>query len=600
MPTRRGDFMLIENPSRNSASNFSPMPSGKPSVARHSWWWWWDIMALVTYLILIIGLVILLKSIDNKPLRSWVIPIQPNTVIAALATVSKAALLVPIASCLSQLKWHHFTSAPRKLADLQLFDQASRGPWGSLVFLFQVSSRLRALVAVGFSLLTILALGLDASTQQLLKFPTQETELTDDIVMGAATGYISKSSNAEFRDQALNSKIIPLQYEILNSLRGSTFNSYFNCPPTAARCTWDNITTLGVCSSWNSASIASDGCDMTVSQLLSSNSTYAVCNYTLSNHHSGNAELAAAAYPATFSLSYKIPSVDFNSRNKVLDSRMVPGPLKTNTEFGEFSALKAPANTNFSTQVSFNPPLAEAFYASFWWCQRSYQGITVEPDGIKYAAESSELLHYLFNTSITTAAPYGYSYTYAAESTGLNYTIEGGTYEALTTYMNTLLSTTAEDQSLVLADASNVAIGALLYLQDLENMTTSIADSLTNIMRSRTLDENFNITDVPGRAFYDETYIQVQWIWLLHPLGEAALVTLLFIFCVVVTSKQPLLKDSVLAYLATTVKDDMGKTSGLSVMRWTSQGHLNDVAEDIIVKLEPDEQGQMEFSRKHN
>lgn len=193
--------MLIENPSRNSASNFSPMPSGKPSVARHSWWWWWDIMALVTYLILIIGLVILLKSIDNKPLRSWVIPIQPNTVIAALATVSKAALLVPIASCLSQLKWHHFTSAPRKLADLQLFDQASRGPWGSLVFLFQVSSRLRALVAVGFSLLTILALGLDASTQQLLKFPTQETELTDDIVMGAATGYISKSSNAEFRDQ---------------------------------------------------------------------------------------------------------------------------------------------------------------------------------------------------------------------------------------------------------------------------------------------------------------------------------------------------------------------------------------------------------------
>ncbi|KAJ2993362.1 hypothetical protein NUW58_g1862 [Xylaria curta] len=600
MRDNRGDFVRVENSTDNLTMNV-PRVSSKKLTFNWNSWWWWEIMAIVLSIASTVGLVVLLAKIDNTPRRSWSLLIQPNSFIAVLTTISKAALLVPAASSLSQLKWRHFESAPRKLADLQLFDGASRGPWGSLIFLFRISNHLKALIAVGFSLLTILSLGLDIFTQQLLAFPIRETEITDaSVVMGAATGYLSKSTNLQFREQALNPKIIPLQYEILNSLRGSTFNSYFDCPQNASRCTWDSLTTMGVCSSWNSAPVTSDGCNITTAQAPggSSNATYAACNYTLSNPKPGNPNLAAAIYPVRHSLSFRIPSVDFNSGNKVFESEFIPGFYTIRNEVGEFRALRALGSTNFSSQASFEPPEAEALFASFWWCSRRYLSLTAEPSGVTYASESSEPLHYLFNTSIDTAVPYGYSYTYTANSTGLNYTLEGGTYESLTMYLRSLLMSTAVDRALGLAGGSVLTTGELLYEQDLENMTKSVADSLTNIMRSRALDENFNITDVAGKSFYNETYIEVRWIWLLLPVTETVLITFLFLLSVAIMSKQPLLKDSVLAYLATAVKDDSGKTSDFGLMQWSSQKDLDDLVEDIIVKLESNEQGWMSFSRK--
>ncbi|KAI0555421.1 hypothetical protein F4679DRAFT_593960 [Xylaria curta] len=594
---KRGDFTKVDDTSENPAASLSQISPREPIA---DWkplrWWWWEIIAITICIASTAGLVALLRSIDNTPLRQWNLLIQPNSAVASLTTINKVALLVPAASCISQLKWSHFTSASRKLADLQLFDAASRGPWGSLVFLLQVSSPIKALVTVGFSLLTILALGLDASAQQLLQFPTQETEVNDgSVLMGAATGYSSKSIT-------LNTKVIPLQFAILNTLRGSTFDSYFTCPPNAARCKWDSLTTLGVCSSWNTDSVASDGCAMTttIAPGTRSNATYAVCNYTLSNSHSGNPKLAAAIYPQQMNLTFRLPSVDMISGNKFFESRFIPGPFEypSGTEFGEFWALKGPKSTNFTNQSSFKPPEAEAFYASFWWCSRNFQGITVEPSGVQYAATSSEGLSFLSNTTTNNTIDDGSTFTYATNSTGLNYTLEESAFEVLPEYFHTLLIADASDEFGAIDGPSLLAIGALLYQQDLGNITTSIADTLTNIMRSRALDENANITDVTGKAIYDETYIRIQWIWLLLPLGETTLVTLLFILSVVVTSKQPLLKDSVLAYLATAVKDDARSIPDLRIMQSTCREDLDRIAEGMVVKLESDEHGQLEFSRK--
>ncbi|KAI1737365.1 hypothetical protein F4680DRAFT_429312 [Xylaria scruposa] len=590
---KRGDFTKVDNTSGNPAADLSLISPPKPIANWKPLRWWWEIIAITICIASIAGLVAFLRIIDNTPLRQWNLHIQPNSAVASLTTINKVALLVPAASCISQLKWNHFTSASRKLGDLQLFDAASRGPWGSLVFILRVSSPIKALITVGFSLLTILALGLDASAQQLLQFPTQETEVNDkSVLMGAATGYSSKSIT-------LNTKVIPLQFAILNTLRGSTFDSYFTCPQNAVRCKWDSLTTLGVCSSWNTASVASDGCAMTSTTApgTRSNLTYAVCNYTLSNSHSGNPELAATLYPQQMNLTFRLPSVDMDSGNKFFESHFIPGPYKSMTEFGEFWALKGPKSTNFSTQASFKPPEAEAFYASFWWCSRNFQGITVEPSGVKYAATSSEGLSFLSNT--TTNNIVDDTYTYATNSTGLNYTLEESALEVLPEYFHTLLIADASDEFAAIGGSSLLAIGALLYQQDLGNITTSIADTLTNIMRSRALDENANITDVAGKAVYDETYIRIQWVWLLLPLGETTLVTLLFILSVVITSKQPLLKDSVLAYLATAVKDDARATPDLRIMQSTSREDLDRLAGGMVVKLESDEHGQFQFSREN-
>lgn len=138
------------------------------------------------------ALVVLLLQMDGIPLVHWWYPIQPNSLIAVLTTIAKTALMVPAASCISQLKWHHYQRAQR-LVDLQLFDDASRGPWGSAVLITRLIAYSRSLIAIGLACITIIALGIDPCAQQVLEFPVQSTNLTNSTVaLGRAGAYFSK------------------------------------------------------------------------------------------------------------------------------------------------------------------------------------------------------------------------------------------------------------------------------------------------------------------------------------------------------------------------------------------------------------------------
>ncbi|KAI0409817.1 hypothetical protein F4802DRAFT_603980 [Xylaria palmicola] len=551
------------------------------------WWWWWEILALVICIGATVGLV------------QWLLPIQPNSVISILTTVSKTAMLVPAASCLSQLKWHHFSRRPQRLTDLQLFDSASRGPWGSVLFLFQLPRLSTAFLSVGFAVLTIVALGIDPSAQQILAFPVHEAEITTNpVVMGRADAYTSGSYNDP------NVKLFTFQYAVLDALRGSTIESYYTCPNKATRCTWGDLTTLGVCSSWNKAQVSSDSCEMISAQTPAQtpemdNATYANCKYTLSNQDSGNAELASAIYPTNLNLTFRVPSLDVNSGNKVFESDFIAGPYKSETEFGEFFALKAPANlTSFQSQEDFKAPDAEAFYASFWWCSQTLQGITAGSQGVN--VENTSWQRLIQSGNRTGAA--GVPFIYITQPSGLNYTIEAASYELITSYISQLLRVEAFDQFSDLSDETYnpvLAVGRLLYETHLANMTENLSSTLTNVIRSTSFNENANATNINGKAFFNEGYIQVRWIWLLVPLLETALITLLLGLSIFITVKEPLIKDNVLAYLSTTVENRTRSGSELLMTPWTTEHTLNNQAEDIIVKLEPDKQGQLRFFKQN-
>jgi hypothetical protein len=133
--------------------------------------WRWEISAMVFSLGCFAGVVGVLIASESKPLSSWnfTFGITLNTLIATLSTFSRTALLVPVASCLSQLKWIHITSASRPLNEIQIFDDASRGPWGSLGLIWQM--HIKAKLATWGSLITILTLAMGPFAQQLLSFP---------------------------------------------------------------------------------------------------------------------------------------------------------------------------------------------------------------------------------------------------------------------------------------------------------------------------------------------------------------------------------------------------------------------------------------------
>ncbi|KAF2033506.1 hypothetical protein EK21DRAFT_37841, partial [Setomelanomma holmii] len=75
------------------------------------------------------AIVAVLARVDDSPIARWPYPIQPASLVAIFSAIAKSALLIPIAVCLSQLKWSYFEQ-PRELGYMQVFDDASRGPWG--------------------------------------------------------------------------------------------------------------------------------------------------------------------------------------------------------------------------------------------------------------------------------------------------------------------------------------------------------------------------------------------------------------------------------------------------------------------------------------
>lgn len=197
-------YQPLPNPSSSAQPNSENAPSSisgttiggtfpqKAPKSPISWWWWWEIgSGLLSIISMVLLLVTLLKA-NNLALASWTLWIQPNSLIAVFTTVGKSAMMVPIASCISQLKWRHFLLRPNRLSHLQVIDEASRGPWGSLMVLLNV--RVHAFTVWSLAIVSIVALGYDPSAQQILSFPARDTKLTNVTAdIGMTTQYWSKA-----------------------------------------------------------------------------------------------------------------------------------------------------------------------------------------------------------------------------------------------------------------------------------------------------------------------------------------------------------------------------------------------------------------------
>lgn len=87
-----------------------------------------------------VALAVILLAARNRPVQGTGITLTLNAIIAILANVAKAALLLPTAEALGQLKWMWFARA-NKLSDFETYEYAIRGPWGSLLLLWNLKGR---------------------------------------------------------------------------------------------------------------------------------------------------------------------------------------------------------------------------------------------------------------------------------------------------------------------------------------------------------------------------------------------------------------------------------------------------------------------------
>lgn len=145
--------------------------------------WWLCILSVFASLCAIAAIVGLLAFVDGKPIPRLPLQITVNTYVSFFSTVAKGTMLVAVNECISQLKWLWFRE-PRTLQDIQIFDDASRGPFGAVRLMF----RTRAGLIVLGSLVAVFALVLDPFAQQIVSYPSRSV-VTKTAKVGRAQAY---------------------------------------------------------------------------------------------------------------------------------------------------------------------------------------------------------------------------------------------------------------------------------------------------------------------------------------------------------------------------------------------------------------------------
>lgn len=85
---------------------------------------------------MLIAVIGVLRAYDQKPPPSFPYGLTLNTIVSIIQQHPKLALLFLIVELIGQLKWVWLRQGKKPLKHVQSFDDASRGPLGSLTILF--------------------------------------------------------------------------------------------------------------------------------------------------------------------------------------------------------------------------------------------------------------------------------------------------------------------------------------------------------------------------------------------------------------------------------------------------------------------------------
>ncbi|KAI0187781.1 hypothetical protein F4808DRAFT_19588 [Astrocystis sublimbata] len=508
----------------------------RPHVKRViSWWWWWEIAATILSLTSLVLLFILLAKSNGRRLSSWSLPIQPDSLIAVLTTVAKTSIMVPVASCLSQLKWGHFMSQSRPLNQFQVMDDASRGPWGSFVFLIS-GLKIRAFIPIALSFITVVALGIEPSAQQILDFPDRKSMQTNTSAeIGIATEYLSEGfAPIGYTRWTLvpSTDLFHLQSSIVDSISGSVFEPNFVCP--SDYCTWEDFTTLGICSAYqNLTSEIKMSCDDATNPLFN-------CTYTFP--YGKNSTVARTITFGDVGKSQYLRVESFRSWFE---------PFYTQNENSVINAVKVTNYDLYRNRVPGiyaypEPPVTESCFARSYWCAQTFRNVTAMPGQLPYGSVDMEELRQV-DIDIGDGCS---CTTFLRLLTGDHFTLDLTLVQYLPDYLKDLLT-----QAVI-----NIApysprlnspfdLANFLYTTDFQNMTINLATTLTNQIRSTNPGDNRNTMMLRGIAHSKEIYINVRWPWAILPAATVLIACLLLTCAMITMRKQPLLKGSALALL---------------------------------------------------
>ncbi|KAK7536607.1 hypothetical protein IWX49DRAFT_593740 [Phyllosticta citricarpa] len=534
--------------------------------------WIWEILSIALSFIALTVMAGILYKIDDKPLNWWTLPIRPNSLISIPAAIAKASLVLPATESISQLKWLYFGSSSRRLTDLQRFDDASRGPWGSFTFLMYFHFKKPTILASMGCIIIVAALALDSFTQQIISYPSRSiTAIGPTASTPSAYAYdagIVRGSGATFDS---DSKDDQMQGAIFAGAYGLSSGSLLQCP--TGNCTWDPFVTLGVCSSCLDVTAE---CDQTCSSNSKSDSV-SFCSYTTRNDITLGLEIEA----------------DGQVRYTQLNSTVRHGFAMEDGGIAQSIILRTPLMEGEDIPT---PEDVEIQQCTFSWCLRAYPVQSMENavatpvssvnSRLRFAETDSSDYH-----SIVTGA--GKQFLTVMSDNGDVYQINYSNQESISNLLGHLL--TIEMSFVVGTGATSdqsFGLDRTLYKSsNLSALFQNVADEMTARLR-----RSDNVTQVSGEATRTETYICVDWLWFILPVALALGTFLLLQLSMVSTkrTKNFLWKSSLMPLLFHGIEggyEEAGATDKLSEME--------SIAESLESQLRRNDAERLKFIIEH-
>ncbi|GME23704.1 hypothetical protein GTA08_BOTSDO13727 [Neofusicoccum parvum] len=504
-------------------------------------WWLFELFAWLVSAGAMAVLVATLVLADEHPLPHWPMSITLNSFISILATIVKAAMVVPIAEGISQLKWLWFKKAG-VLKDIQTFDEASRGMWGSLKLL--LGTKGVHLAKLG-AFLTVFSLAVDPFIQQIVTYPTRRVPSGLNSTVPIAYNYKDYSYGTIM---ALKKPTLSMKSAINSGLYNTNddplkdFEVTPYCP--TGNCTWSEpYQSLAICSKCANITESLD-------KKCTGSGTLETCTWTLPNGFMLDGFYRGRIY---MNSTGQVDSINFNDTQATL------------TTVTTIRSLHDLSSTNILG--------ATAQECVLYACVEKYSA-RVE------AGNFSETVTASYTNS--TQPQTNDNITITPDGSTEQYIIESYAWNAVTQYFWSMWDGNVTGSTGTSSSSSDIA-DALYQLGDSGtgdgspkpggmNMTmAAIAKSMTHLLRNQALQNkayassaSFDRSTAKGMAWTTQTFVHVRWLWIVLP-AVLEVLTLVFLLGTILRSNASgvaIWKSSTLALLNIRMIDEDRQAQG--------------------------------------